>query len=279
MGYVKCSIITCDNWFEINEKLPVSHESNQLCARHIGTTSFEEINAISPESFLTEKQFMQNNSPNLGNAQVSLAQEIPIKSRIPQRRCIYLDDRGMQCDKWFDAIDENKLCAAHQEIVSPSTRNGQTEEQKTKYIDLVNDERRYCYHFQDGTAQNQDQKLIYEFKDDEDGTVYEKIDRHIAFLEKVLEDVKARLQSGARAVRNEKLSLLSEEERKRLREIKIERVTKESAPKRLKTERIKNEWKEKLSSIGASIDMDPDEMIARFKAMKAAKESAQKENL
>src|SRR6266404_4854114 len=112
---------------------------------------------------------------------------------IPYRRCNYLDPSGQQCEKWFPAVDETKLCPSHKGIL---TNNGHLNEQETpRYIDLVNDERHYCYHFLDGTAQNQKQTLIFEFKDDEEGTKFEKTAAHIAFLEKVREDINARIHS------------------------------------------------------------------------------------
>src|SRR5271166_1217104 len=139
---------------------------------------------------------------------------------IAYRRCFYIADTGIQCETWFEAVDNNKLCEAHRQIISP---NGKNEDIKVKYIDLVNDERKYCYHFLDGTSQNQSQALIYEFKDDLEGSVFEKLDQHIGFIEKVIEDLRARLHS-ARAVRSEKLDELSDDQRKELRKHRIEKA-------------------------------------------------------
>jgi|SRR5882724_5022926 len=190
----------------------------------------------------------------------------------PYRRCIYLSETGLQCESYFEALDDNKLCPSHREVNSPSAKNGITDEQKVRYIDLVNDERKYCYHFLDGTSQNQDQELIFQFKDDESGTVFEKLDRHIAFLEKVLEDVKARHQSS-RAVRAEKLNNLTEEERKELRKIKIEKATTEKTKSvSFKKDPIANLAKtSKLIDAKSLLDMDPDEMIAKFKKARQEK--------
>src|SRR6266568_5244032 len=151
----------------------------------------------------------------------------------PRRRCSYLDNHGQQCDNWFPAVDSSKLCPAHEGIL---VNNGRLNEQETpRYIDLVNDQREYCYHFKDGSAQNQTQTLIFEYKDDQDGTKHEKLDAHIAFIEKVIEDLKARYQSS-RAVKLEALDALSEAERKELRKIKIDKE-------------IKRKEKEKIPSI------------------------------
>lgn len=196
--------------------------------------------------------------------------------KIPFRRCIHMDERGMQCDTYFPADTDDKLCPIHREVISPgSTKNGQTDEQKVRYIDLVNDERKYCYHFLDGTAQEQKQELIFEFKDDSEGSIFEKIECHIGFLEKVLEDVKARLHS-ARAVKSEKLELLSDEERKKLRAIKIDKSVRESttrAPSVKKDPVAHLMAKQGMSKTDAAelLSMDPDALIAKFKAAKEKK--------
>jgi hypothetical protein len=200
----------------------------------------------------------------------------------PHRQCHYLNERGQQCDEWFAAVDTNKLCARHREIITP---NGRLNEQTTpKYIDLVNDERAYCYHFLDGTAQNQSKELIFEFKDDEEGTIFEKLDAHIAFIEKVLEDVKARMHS-ARAVKSEKLDELTEEERKKLRSQKIDKVFKQKEPKE-KAPTFKADpigflaRKQGMSKTDASnlLLMDEDALLEKFaRAKLAKKEKEEKE--
>ena len=193
----------------------------------------------------------------------------------PQRRCLYLDARGQQCARYFPAVDSNKLCQDHKEIIANPSNGHITD--APKYIDLVNDQREYCYHFLNGEAQHQDQTLIFEFKDDEGGTVYEKLDRHIAFLEKVMEDVKARLYSGARAVRIEKFEELSEEERKELRKQKVERaVTSEKKKRSFKSDPIGALAKSGIESDKAKTmltmsDDDIDAMIAKFNKAKENK--------
>jgi|ERR1035441_3518916 hypothetical protein len=197
---------------------------------------------------------------------------------IPYRRCFYLDERGVQCDSWFPAVDSKKLCPAHSEIIGTSSKVN--EEAKVKYIDLVNDERKYCYHFLSGEAQNQSQDLIHEFKDDSEGSVFEKLDTHIAFIEKVIEDMKARLHS-ARAVKSEKLDELSEEERKELRKIKIDKAFK---PEKEKTKSFKADPVEFLSKkqgmskedASALLNMDTEALLAKFKAAKKNKVSEAK---
>lgn len=198
----------------------------------------------------------------------------------PYRRCFYLDDHGQQCDTWFPA-DNNKLCPSHKEIITPGGRIN--EEEKPKYIDLVNDERKYCYHFLDGSAQEQSQALIHEFKDDLEGTIFEKLDAHIAFLEKVIEDMKARLHSS-RAVRAEKMDELSEEERKILRSQKIDKEFRVK-PEKIKLPSFKSDpvgflaGKNKMSKTDASalLDMDEDALLAKFARAKEMKENKEKE--
>lgn len=204
-------------------------------------------------------------------------------SNIPYRRCHYIDERGEQCETWFPAVDTNKLCPAHGKIITPNGKLNQVDEIKVKYIDLVNDERHYCYHFLSGESQNQSQELIHEFKDDESGTIFEKLDAHIAFIEKVIEDMKARLHS-ARAVRAEKLDELTEEERKVLRSQKIDKefkkVPKEKLPS-FKADPIgflskKNNMSRVDSE--ALLSMDDDALLARFAEAKKNKENKEKEN-
>lgn len=193
----------------------------------------------------------------------------------PYRRCFYMDERGSQCEEWFPAVDDTKLCKMHQEIASPGSRNGETEENKIKYIDLVNDERKYCYHFADGASQHQTQDLIFQFKDDTDGTVFEKIDRHLAFLDKVIEDLKARRQT-ARAVRGEKMDALSEEQRKELRKIKIEKAVAAVEPKKttIKSDPVGFLAKKGMSRQDAQalLTMDVDALLAKFEQAKKDKQ-------
>lgn len=196
---------------------------------------------------------------------------------IPYRRCIFINDRGAQCDEWFPAIDDNKLCATHREIITPNGRLNPT--QIPKYIDLVNDERTYCYHFKDGTAEGQKQTLIFEFQDDAEGSVFDKLDSHIAFIERVIEDMKARLHSS-RAVRAEKLDSLSEEERKCLRAIKIDKAVKSDSPKTpsFKADPVSHLAKTKGMSkenARALLDMDADALLAKFAEAKANKEKGE----
>jgi len=199
-------------------------------------------------------------------------------ARVPRRRCNYLDNHGQQCDKWFPAIDSTKLCENHRGIISSNGTSDKLNE-TPKYIDLVNDQRQYCYHFLDGTAQNQSQKLIFEFKDDEDGSIFDKLDSHIAFIEKVLEDMKARLHS-ARAVRGEKLDALSESERSELRKIKLDKAVKEPKVKADKAPSLKKDpvsylmKTKKMSEADAkeSLNMDVDALLAKFELARKNKE-------
>jgi hypothetical protein len=195
-------------------------------------------------------------------------------TRVPHRRCIYLDERGTQCDTWFKAVDSNKLCEVHRNILSSNDHIN--EENKAKYIDLVNDERAYCYHFLDGEAQCQKQDLIFQFKDDESGTIFDKLDSHIAFIEKVIEDMKARLHS-ARAAKSEALDSLTEEERVERRKVKIDKAFK---PEKTKAPSLKSDpighlvKKNNMSKQDASdlLSMDTDVLLAKFALAKKNKE-------
>ena len=202
---------------------------------------------------------------------------------VPYRRCFYIDERGEQCDSWFAAEelgrDTGKLCARHRDNLNINGRIN--EETKIKYIDLVNDERTYCYHFLSGIAQEQKQTLIHEFADDIEGTIFDKIDQHISFLEKVIEDTKARLHS-ARAVRTEKLDELSEEERKKLRAIKIDKAAR-NEEKKTKVPSFKSDpvaflaSKNRMSKSKARdlLSMDTDALLAKFAEAKKNKEKGE----
>ena len=192
---------------------------------------------------------------------------------VPRQRCCHLDERGQQCDSWFPAVDKSKLCPLH----SQSVRTNGRVENTPLYIDLVNDERSYCYHFLDGTEQKQEKTLIFEFKDDESGTVFDKLDSHIAFLEKVIEDVKARLHE-ARAVKSEKLDELTEDQREERRKVKIDKAFKPSATKTasFKSDPIAHLTKKQgMSASDANdlLNMDMDALLAKFEASKKLKEN------
>ena len=143
------------------------------------------------------------------------------------RRCIYIDSDGIQCEHWVPISKNTKLCLVHSDTINPTD----SPESKERYIDLVNDQREFCYQFKDGSESHQDKTLVFEFKDDGEGTKLDKIEKHIAFLERVLEDVRARTYA-TKAIRGEQLDALSEEERKKRRAIKVERVARETREKK-----------------------------------------------
>lgn len=118
-----------------------------------------------------------------------------------QRRCTYIDESGLQCETWFsfdETQTDQRLCQAHSELITPS-RAAQDTEIKVQYIDLVNSKRVEVYKMS-----------------------FDEIDAHVLSLEKELEQVKIALYT-TRAVKREKLEQLSEEERKQLRAIKVEK--------------------------------------------------------
>jgi hypothetical protein len=206
-----------------------------------------------------------------------------ICARVPRRRCNYLDNHGQQCDTWFPAISSDKLCDYHKGIIhNNGTTDRVNEEEKVRYIDLVNDQREYCYHFLDGTAQHQDKTLIYEFRDDEDGTKFEKLERHIAFLEKVKSDISARTQS-ARASLSARMDELTEEQRTELRKQKIDKSFKQPKEKipSLKKDPIGYLMKSKGMNKSDAMElasMDTDALLAKFEAARAIKENKSNES-
>ena len=166
----------------------------------------------------------------------------------PYRRCIYMAENGLQCETWFPAISDTKICDVHSGVVTPA------EASKVKYIDLANEERAACHKMS-----------------------FEELDIHIAELEKVLENQKTRLYS-ARATRIEKLDNLSEEERKELRKIKIDRMVKEPTVKKatIKSDPIKYLMQTKKMSEQESRDMmsmDIDDYITKYKKNKENKDN------
>src|SRR5487761_238747 len=191
----------------------------------------------------------------------------------PYRRCFYLDERGQQCEAWFAAETEDKLCPAHRGIAIIT--NGENKINKIKYIDLANNARAYAYHFRDGRTQEQNQELIFQFKDDMDGSIFEKLDHHLAFLECVLQDIKIKL-SETRAVKTEKMNDLTEDQREELRKIKIEKIfkTPDKIPS-MKKDPIAYLMKTKgMSEEDAKkqLSLDPEELIAMYKLKKELKE-------
>jgi hypothetical protein len=192
---------------------------------------------------------------------------------VPYRRCGSLDSKGLQCENWFPAEEGTRFCVTHQ--LGAKIGIQASDEQKARYIDLVNEQREYCYHFLDGSSQDVDRTLIFEFKDNESGTRYEKLDRHIAFLEKALEDVKARLFTS-KAVKREDLDKLTEEERAELRKIKVTREVQKVKEKKVSVK--SDPLKHLMQSRGMSesdaksfLNDDIDELMAKYKAAKESK--------
>ena len=166
----------------------------------------------------------------------------------PYRRCCNINEAGLQCETWFPAINDSKLCDVHSSIATP---NG-TQENKVKYIDLVNTERATCHTMS-----------------------FEELDIHIAELEKVLENQKTKLYS-ALATRSEKIDKLSEEERKELRKIKVDRAVRETPVRKatIKSDPIKYLMQSKGMSEQESKDMmsmDIDEYLLKYKKNKENK--------
>lgn len=173
----------------------------------------------------------------------------------PIRRCYYMNEQGLQCETWFPVKhDDSKLCDVHRNV---ATTNG-TQEQKVLYINLVNEERAICYKMSP-----------------------EELDAHIAQLEKVLEETKAKILQS-KAVRKENYDKLTEEERKELRKIRVDHEVKKSlVPEREKAPSFKKDPIANLmQSKGFSkedardlMSMDEDALLEKFRAMRAKKES------
>lgn len=128
-----------------------------------------------------------------------------IASMTPRRRCVYMGGDGLQCEVWFPAVSDSKLCPEHSKTISP---NGINLEVKQRFIDLVNETK----------------DLVYKMSLDE-------IDTHIAQLETELEKQKTIIYAS-RAVRAERLDTLTEEERAKRRSIKITKAVTEVRTKR-----------------------------------------------
>ena len=120
-------------------------------------------------------------------------------------RCNYVPDGGQQCDHW---ITPGPRCPLHINHVSASAASNGINTQS--YLEIRNSEAQLCYQMS-----------------------LEELDAHIAKLEGVIEQEKAKSQS-ARAVRADKIDKLSEEEREVRRKIKTEQKEKKaSEPKKV----------------------------------------------
>jgi hypothetical protein len=154
-------------------------------------------------------------------------------------RCQYISPLGKECDEWYEK-DGIKFCPKfHRNI--PSV-NGD----KQRFIDIQNAERALCVHM-----------------------TYEQLEAHIKGIESTIETFlqteKTKLFS-ARAMREEMLEKLSEEERAKLRKIKVPREVKE--PKNPKADKAKSLAEKFGLTRDALLTMDVDEMIAKFNKAK-----------
>lgn len=123
-------------------------------------------------------------------------------------RCTYVPDGGIQCDNWVKVeveTDSLTKCPLHLNHISPLLK----QENKQTYIDIRNDAAKLCH----------DMSL-------------DELELHIAGLELVIEQERAKLMS-ARSVKGDKLDKLSEEEREVRRKIKTERKEKPETTKRV----------------------------------------------
>lgn len=120
------------------------------------------------------------------------------------RRCLYIDDAGLECERWFDANDTpERNCENHRGIL-PSD---QPMTDKKAYIDFVNEQQALCSKMS-----------------------FDELDAHIASLEKAIEDQRTRLLAS-RAVRTQKLDKLTDEERAERKKYKIEKAVQAARPK------------------------------------------------
>lgn len=120
-------------------------------------------------------------------------------------RCQFVDDAGLECDKWFESAGggvSNKFCPAHANGAMSVDNALKDDSAKSAYITLVNETRVLV------AAMTLDQ-----------------IDEHIAGIEAVIEAERTKLLTS-RAVKSEKLDELTEDERKTRRATKIPKTDK-----------------------------------------------------
>ena len=122
-------------------------------------------------------------------------------------RCNYIADDGRQCEIWttYRKDEDKEFCPLHEGIIIVKKANGiaLVDENKQRYIDRINTQKTFCANMS-----------------------IDELDNHIASMEKAMEELRTDM-TAARASRADKFALLTEEEQKTRRAIKIVREMRE----------------------------------------------------
>jgi len=177
-------------------------------------------------------------------------------------RCEFMSpSTGLQCEIWFESQErQHDSAGSLLPLYCPDHSNGNLETDKTQYIETKNIAREFCYQ-------------MFEKCSQEEG--FNKLDAHIAKIEAEIENQKVVLYA-AKAVRQEKLQNLSEDERKERLKYRV-RKSESSIPtekkETLKSNPVGYLEKRGLSKSAAQdlLTLDPDELIAKFKAAQKKK--------
>lgn len=166
-------------------------------------------------------------------------------------RCEYISPTtNEQCEVWFP-FKERKFKDGHALPVlcddcAKSPNASATPQQKTQYIETINIQRKFC-----------------------ENMTLDELDVHIAKITAAIEDQKVCL-NAARAVRADRISKLSDEERNERRKYKIQKA--------LNPEKVKSVKKDPVAALSNKLgseqkakdllSLDPDEFIKKYQAKK-----------
>jgi hypothetical protein len=168
-----------------------------------------------------------------------------------------MDEKGSQCETWFKEENGQKLCDEHRVFLrsKPEELKPQEPTEKTKYIDLVNEQIKIC------ALMNLDE-----------------LEQHISGLEKLLETEKTKLYA-ARANLRQKLDDLSDEERKVRLSHKLNKTIREPKSESIKTSAKKDPVNHLATKHGLSeqaakdfMNMDVEALMEKYKSSKEKKD-------
>jgi hypothetical protein len=138
---------------------------------------------------------LNTEAPQTATAVVGSAEQCEAVRALDWTRCVHISPTGEQCDAFIKITPSTQqLCPAH----NPSNRARVSEDdQKKKYLDLVNSTRKMCYEMS-----------------------YDELEAHLVDLNLELEALKAKLFT-ANAVKGEKLNAMDEKTRNARRQVKV----------------------------------------------------------